>query len=149
MKNNMKSYRQAKPNRFGLHVNVALYTSLMLILISLLLTMMMPLWQQPIPLHDLAIVKTIKKTLPPIVITIDEKGEYQLNTEMQSEQSMSLDAVKKALCKQFRIMDPKQTSICIRSNPGVPYAKVLEVVKWLQDVGAQHVGLLTTQASAS
>jgi biopolymer transport protein ExbD len=144
----MKSYLQPKPHRLRVDMNAALYTSLLLILMSLILTTMVPLFRQPIPLHDLAAMKTNTTTIAPMIITIDQKGGYHLNTEIHSEQSMSLDAIKDVLNKQFKIIDPKQTSICIQSDSTIAYGKVIEVIDWLQELGAQHVGLLTTQPMA-
>jgi len=130
-------------------MSVALYTNLILILMSILLMMMVPLFRQPIPLHELAQIKTHTMVITPIVITINKTGEYQLNTEIEKEQSMTLDTIKKSLNKQFKLMDPTQTSICIKSDPNIPYGKIIEIVDWLQNQGAQHIGLLTTSFDLS
>jgi biopolymer transport protein ExbD len=144
----MKSYLQPKPHRLRVDINTAVYTNLLLILMSLILTTTVPLFRQPIPLHDLAAMKTNTTTIAPIIITIDHKGGYHLNTEIESAQSMSLDVIKDVLNKQFRIMNPKQTSICIQSDSTITYGKVMELIDWLQKLGAQHVGLLTTHSMA-
>lgn len=141
----MKSYLRPKSHRLSVDINMALYTSLILILMSILLIATVPLFRQPIPLHELAAIKTNRTTLAPIIITINQEG-YRLNTDIQPEQLMSLDTIKEALNKQFKIMDPKRTSICIKSDATIPYGKVIEVIDWLESLGAQHVGLLINQS---
>ena len=139
----MKSYLQPKSHRLRIDTNIALYTSLILILMSTLLMIMAPLLRQPLPLHELAQIKT-HAISSPIVITISPTHEYQLNTEMDTQKFMTLEAIKESLIKQFKLMDPKQTSICIKSAPTISYGKVIEMIDWLEAQGAQHIGLLTT-----
>jgi biopolymer transport protein ExbD len=137
----MKTYLQTK-QRSHVELNTSIYAHFILVLTTLLLVTTVPLFKQPTALHDLATLKTHKSNIAPVIISIYPKGEYRLNTAMEAEQSFSLATMKERLKKQFNVIDPKQTSICIKSNSTVTYGQIMEVIEYLQSLGAQHIGLI-------
>jgi biopolymer transport protein ExbD len=138
----MRSYLQPKLHRLRVDAHVTLYGGLMLILTSLLMITMFPLFRQPIPLHDLAAIKNDRATMGVILISIDQRGEYRLNTEVQPEVPIPLEQLKSTLNKQLRLMDPNEISVCIKSASTIPYGTLVAILDWLQSIGVKHIGLL-------
>jgi biopolymer transport protein ExbD len=138
----MKNYLLPKPYRIPIDASLVMYTTFMLMLMTFLLATIVPFVRQRVPKEDLTMIHTSLATLPPIIVYLQEDGQYRLNTGSQSELPMSLETLRITLYKQFRVLDARQTPLCIQSDPTVPYQRIMEVMKLLQALDIQSIGLL-------
>ena len=82
-----------------------------------------------------------QKDQPPVILSIDDKGQLFLNTDNKPDLPLSdedlLQAVQRALAS-----DPLR-DVLVRADTRVPYGRVVGAMVVLQTAGATKLGFLT------
>lgn len=127
-------------------INVVPYVDVMLVLLVIFM-ITAPLLSQGVKIHlpqAEAKALTVKRHLP-IIVTVDEKGQYYLNIAdhpnqpMTSRQLVNRIAAEIVLAKQ----DDEKRTVLVRGDKDVPYGKVVYAMVLLQQAGVVQVGLMT------
>lgn len=78
---------------------------------------------------------------PPIIASVDAKGQYYLNFGDAQDQAMSAVDLATLVAAQLRI-DPL-TPVVVKGDGAVAYNQVVQLMVLLQRAGAPSVGLMT------
>ncbi len=79
---------------------------------------------------------------PPLVATVDAKGQYYLNVGDSQKEPMS--AVDLATLVAAHLQKEPQTPVVVKGDGAVAYNEVVRLMVLLQRAGAPSVGLMTT-----
>jgi biopolymer transport protein TolR len=123
-------------------INVVPYIDVMLVLLVILM-ITAPLLSEGVKV-DLprAKAKTIAtQKEPPLIITVDKKGEYYLNINKKPQQSLAARTLMVRVAAEHQI-DPKR-QVLVKGDRGVDYGKVITLMAMLQNTGIEQVGMLT------
>lgn len=78
---------------------------------------------------------------PPLVLTVDAIGQYFLNEEGSSRQSLDAAALQLQVAAQLQL-DPLR-DVLVRGDQGASYGDVVGAMVLLQQAGVETVGLVT------
>lgn len=125
-------------------INVVPYIDVMLVLLVIFMVTT-PLLSQGIKVNlPQAQAQTIAAVQEPMIISIDEAGNYYLNTTSQPTMPLDAQHLHQAVQQQLKVA-PKQTSrqVFVKADKKVDYGKVVSAMVLLQQAGAINIGLLT------
>lgn len=81
----------------------------------------------------------------PIILSIDEKGQYYLNTTKHPDKPIRARAVLHRVAAEIQIAKRtgKERYVYVRGDKKVDYGKIVRAMVILQKAGADNVGLMT------
>lgn len=135
-------HRQKKKRRPISEINVVPYIDVMLVLLVIFM-ITAPLLTQGV---KVALPQTHSKPLSkensdPLIVTIDEKGQYFINVGGDPKQIITAETLVNRVAAILQL-EPK-TPVYVRGDKQVEYGKVVIVMALLQKSGAPSVGLMT------
>ncbi len=128
-------------------INVVPYIDVMLVLLVIFMVTT-PLLSQGVKVE---LPKTQAKALDakqkqPIIVTVDDKGQYYLNVASKPDQPQNQVVLVNRVAAELRLAQqasqPRQ--VLVKGDTHVDYGSVVKVMGLLQQAGAETVGLLTT-----
>lgn len=126
-------------------INVVPYIDVMLVLLVIFMVTT-PLLSQGIKVNlPQAQAQTIAPAQEPIIVSIDEKGFYYLNTALHPEAALDTHQLSAELSEQLRSAEQKKIprQVFVKGDKKVDYGKVVTAMVLLQQAGAINIGLLT------
>lgn len=133
-------------------INVVPYIDVMLVLLIIFMVTA-PLLSQGIKV-DLPQAKSepIATKLPePIIVSIDARGNYYLNTAANPKQPLSPQELAEQIKPQLQPLLQKNTprQVLVKGDKNVDYGKVVAAMSILQQAGAPTIGLMTQNGETS
>ena len=122
-------------------INVVPYIDVMLVLLIIFMVTT-PLLSQGVKVD---LPKAAAKVLPnenvPIIVSVDQKGNYFLN--IAASPSAPISAADLSHQVATGLQQNKDRKVYVRADQSVDYGKVVAVMVTLQQAGAGSVGLMT------
>jgi len=89
--------------------------------------------------------QTIAPAQEPLIVSIDEKGLYYLNTAIHPEVALNAHQLSLEVSEQLRSAEQKKVprQVFVKGDKKVDYGKVVTAMVLLQQAGAINIGLLT------
>ena len=86
----------------------------------------------------------------PIIVSVNEQGEYFLNINTNPGMPIAPQALKVRVAAELELAkQTKETlNILVKGDKGVAYGKVVLAMSLLKQAGAEQVGLLTDSSEA-
>lgn len=78
---------------------------------------------------------------PPLIVSVDRKGELYLNVGENVKQSKAIDEIQTLVAKALKAKPNRP--VMVAGDHSIDYGKVIDVMTSLQEAGAPKVGLLT------
>jgi biopolymer transport protein TolR len=126
-------------------INVVPYIDVMLVLLVIFMVTT-PLLSQGIKVNlPQAQAQTIAPAQEPMIVSIDEKGLYYLNTATHPETALDVHQLSLEVREQIRNAEQKKAprQVFVKGDKKVDYGKIVTVMVLLQQAGAINIGLLT------
>jgi biopolymer transport protein TolR len=126
-------------------INVVPYIDVMLVLLVIFMVTT-PLLSQGIKVNlPQAQAQTIAPAQEPLIVSIDEKGLYYLNTAEHPEAALDAKQLSRKVSEQLRMAEQKKAprQVLVKGDKKVDYGKVVTAMVLLQQAGAINIGLLT------
>lgn len=127
-------------------INVVPYIDVMLVLLVIFM-ITAPILTQGITVD---LPKTASENLKPsekepIIVSVNQAGEYFLNIHSDPDSPMEPQALMVRVAAELELAKQNQQSInvVVKGDQGVPYGKVVIAMGLLKKAGAEQVGLLT------
>ncbi len=123
-------------------INVVPYIDVMLVLLIIFM-ITAPLIQQgvEIDLPQANAESVDDKDTPPLVVTVDSKGQYFLDVGENTERPISTETLQVRVAAVLR--NKPTTAVMIRGDKNVAYGEVVRAMTSLQAAGVPSIGLLT------
>lgn len=122
-------------------INVVPYIDVMLVLLIIFMVTT-PLLSQGVKVD---LPKAAAKVLPnenvPIIVSVDQKGNYFLNIATTPTAPISAADLSREVATSLQ--QNKDRKVYVRADQSVDYGKVINVMVTLQQAGAGSVGLMT------
>lgn len=142
----------AKRRRMMSEINIVPYVDVMLVLLVIFM-ITTPLLTQgvEIKLPEAQANAIESKEVEPLIVSVDEKGQYFLNISEKPTEAMSAEdlatrvAAELELAKRGNLKRP----VLVKGDKDVNYGAVVRAMALLQAAGAKSVGLLTESPKAS
>ncbi|MFZ0219263.1 MAG: protein TolR [Candidatus Aquirickettsiella sp.] len=126
-------------------INVVPYIDVMLVLLVIFMVTT-PLLSQGIKVNlPQAQAQTIAPAQEPIIVSIDEKGLYYLNTAAHPDAALDAHQLSLEVSQQIHSAEQKKAprQVFVKGDKKVDYGKVVTAMVLLQQAGAINIGLLT------
>jgi len=143
---------QGKSRRVMSEINVVPFIDVMLVLLVVFM-ITTPLLTQGVKVE---LPRTEAKAIPPdqkepLIVTVDSKGNYYLNTASNPDQPLTDRILSNLVQTQLAGTAAGQTQrpVLVRGDKDVNYGKVVEAMVLLQQAGAAKVGLITQPINKS
>lgn len=143
-----RSSRRSKPVS---EINVVPYIDVMLVLLVIFM-ITAPILSQGIQVD---LPKVASETLKPsdrepIIVSVNQQGDYFLNIATQPEQPITPEALKVRVAAELTLVQQTHEAlpVLVKGDQGVAYGKVVEAMALLKQAGAEQVGLLTESSTA-
>lgn len=132
-------------------INVVPYIDVMLVLLVIFMVTT-PLLSQGIKVNlPKARAQTISQSQEPLIVSIDNKGHFYLNTSVHP--SVALDGVQlgQEVRQQLQLAQQKNQvrQVFVKGDKNVNYGKVVGAMVLLQKAGAINIGLITESPDIS
>lgn len=132
-------------------INVVPYIDVMLVLLVIFM-ITAPLLSQGVKV-DLPKAKAeslVNQQKEPIIVTVNQQGQYFLNVAAMPEQPMAPQALMTRVAAELEIAKQQQVKrlVLVRGDQDVNYGKVVQAMVLLQKAGAGTVGLMTEDPPA-
>ncbi len=138
--------RQRRSKRALAEINIVPYIDVMLVLLVIFM-ITTPLLTQGVKVNlPSAKAETLAaKPQPPIIVTVDAKGLYYINTNSNPEQVLSPQAlsIRIAAELQFAQRQGQERQVLVKGDRDVAYGRVVQAMVLLQNAGVPQVGLMT------
>jgi biopolymer transport protein TolR len=141
-----RRYSKKRNRRSLSEINVVPYIDVMLVLLVIFM-ITTPLLTQGV---DVKLPEAKTKAIQsnnetPLIITVDKKGLYYLNTSATPSVPMTPQqlSIKVAASLQLAESAHKSKDVYVKGDEGVDYGKVITVMALLQEAGATNIGLMT------
>jgi len=135
-----KRYRQLA------EINVVPYIDVMLVLLVIFMVTAPLLFQGVNVNLPTANAKPVDaKPLEPIVVSVDDRGDYFLNIALQPTRPiLAQDLFNRVISelKQTQGM-PSQRQVLLKGDKNIDYGRIMQAMVLLQQAGAQNIGLIT------
>ena len=135
-----KRYRQLA------EINVVPYIDVMLVLLAIFMVTAPLLFQGVNVNLPTANAKPVDaKPLEPIVVSVDDRGDYFLNIALQPTRPiLAQDLFNRVISelKQTQGM-PSQRQVLLKGDKNIDYGRIMQAMVLLQQAGAQNIGLIT------
>ena len=131
-----------KRHRPMAEINVVPYIDVMLVLLVIFM-ITAPMLSEGVKVtlpHAKAKTITTQQE-PPLIITVDHKGNYYLNISRKPKQGIAARTLMVRIAAEHQI-DPKR-QVLVKGDQGVDYGKVISLMAMLQNTGIEQVGMLT------
>jgi biopolymer transport protein TolR len=81
----------------------------------------------------------------PIILTVDDKGEYFLNIAEHSEKAMTLEQIGVRVAAELQLDKAAGSKrlVMVKGDKAINYGAVVRAMVLLQQAGAKSVGLMT------
>lgn len=83
-----------------------------------------------------------EESKPPLVASVDAKGQYYLNVGDSQQEPMSAVDLATLVAKHLKV-EP-DTPVVVKGDGAVAYSEIVQLMVLLQRAGAPSVGLMTT-----
>lgn len=127
-------------------INVVPYIDVMLVLLVIFM-IAAPLLSQGVNVNlPQASTKALPpKPEPPLIVSVDQRGQFYLNSATQPQQALSSHALMAEVVSQLELAKEKHQTrdVYVKGDRAVDYGKVVEVMVMLQKAGVENVGLIT------
>jgi biopolymer transport protein TolR len=131
-------------------INVVPYIDVMLVLLIIFM-ITAPLMSQGIkvelPKAGASPLPPDPRNQPPLILSVDQSGNYYLSVGSRPEQALNADTVTERVAAVLR-REPT-TTVLVRADTAVPYGQVVQGMVLLQRAGASQVGFVTDPATAA
>lgn len=137
---------QRKRNRSMAEINVVPYIDVMLVLLVIFM-ITAPLLSQGVHV-DLpkaqAKALSVKQTTP-IIVSVDKKGLYYLNSSESSSVPLPPQQLMNRVAAELAVANQNggKITVLVKGDRQVGYAKVVQAMVLLQRAGVKQVGLMT------
>jgi biopolymer transport protein TolR len=134
-----------KRHRQLAEINVVPYIDVMLVLLVIFM-ITAPLLFQGVNVNlPTANAKPVDSKPPePIILSIDNNGNYYLNISPQPSKIITpQDLFNQVAFKLKQSQETNQRQILIKGDKSVDYGKIMQAMVTLQNAGAQTIGLIT------
>jgi biopolymer transport protein TolR len=135
-----------KSRRSIAEINVVPYIDVMLVLLVIFM-IAAPLLSQGVNVNlPQASAKALPpKQEPPIIVSIDSRGQIYLNTAVQPKMPISAQALAVQIAAQLAVAKQKNQTrdVYVKGDRSTDYGKVVETMVVLQKAGVDNVGLIT------
>ena len=145
MLHNPYQFSQQKRKGPMSEINVVPYIDVMLVLLVIFMVTT-PLLSQGIKVNlPQAQAQTIAPAQEPLIVSVDEKGLYYLNTESNPEKALDAQQLSVTVSEQLRSAEQKKRprQVFVKGDKKVDYGAVVTAMVLLQQAGAVNIGLLT------
>lgn len=127
-------------------INVVPYIDVMLVLLVIFM-ITAPMLSQGVTV-DLpkATSETLKSTdREPIIVSVNQQGEYFLNIHTNPDQPMNPEALTLRVAAELQLAKElgQKLNVLVKGDQGVAYGKVVVAMGLLKQAGAVKVGLMT------
>ena len=122
-------------------INIVPYIDVMLVLLIIFM-ITAPLLTQgvDVKLPEAPAKALSAKAKTPIILSIDRRGNYYLNISKSPHKPLNKNTIIQiARTKLSKTKHP----VYVKGDQGVKYGKVVQAMVWLQQAGADKVGLIT------
>lgn len=135
-------YRRNRRRKLIAEINFVPYIDVTLVLLIIFM-LTAPLQQNAVEVN-LPVASGAKITGKelPLIISIQQDGQYFLSEKENSEQAVLLSDLLSRIAKIYKL-NP-QTQVYIKGDTAVDYGKVVLVMAALKEAGVPHVGLMTS-----
>ena len=125
-------------------INVVPYIDVMLVLLVIFM-ITAPLLMQgvQVELPDAHANALPENSEPPIVVSVDVNGQYFLNISEHPDEPVNLHPLQVRVAAELK-MHPDR-AVMVKGDRYVDYGKVVQAMVWLQQAGANQVGLVTEE----
>jgi biopolymer transport protein TolR len=138
--------RQRRSKRALAEINIVPYIDVMLVLLVIFM-ITTPLLTQGVKVNlPAAKAETLAaKPQPPIIVTVDSKGLYYINTNSNPEQVLSPQALSVRVSAELQLAQRQgqERQVLVKGDRDVPYGRVVQAMVLLQQAGVPQVGLMT------
>lgn len=127
-------------------INVVPYIDVMLVLLVIFM-ITAPMLTQGVTV-DLpkAASETLKSTdREPVIVSVNQQGDYFLNIDAHPEQAISEQALMVRVAAELELakQNHETLNVLVKGDQGVMYGKVVVAMGLLKQAGAEQVGLVT------
>jgi biopolymer transport protein TolR len=135
--------RRSSLNRLNADINVVPYIDVMLVLLVIFM-ITAPLLTQGINVHlPNAKGKAISTKKEPIILSIDQKGNYFLNNTKQPSKAITKQQLLSTIYAIMHKDKKNSPAIYVKGDKDVEYGKIVTAMSLLQKAGATQIGLFT------
>lgn len=123
-------------------INVVPYIDVTLVLLIIFM-ITAPLVQTgvDVDLPQADAVAVEQKNTPPIIVTVDQQGQFYIDIGSNNETAVSAEVLLYRVAAVLR--NKPETQVYIRGDHNVAYGKVVVVMAALKNAGVPNVGLMT------
>ncbi len=123
-------------------INVVPYIDVMLVLLIIFMVTA-PLISQgvKVDLPKASAQPIEQQDIPPIIASVDVKGDYYLN--LGDNQEQAVDGEDMAALVQAQLAKAPETPVVVKGDGAVAYSEVIQLMVLLQKAGVPSVGLMT------
>lgn len=135
-----KSRRHQK--KLVAEINVVPYIDVMLVLLIIFMVTA-PLLQQGVAV-ELPKAKANaldQEAKPPLIVSVNEKGEYFLNVTQDPQAPISAESLLLRVAAEHA--RAPQRTVLVKGDVNVPYGKVVQAMVMCQQAGVPKVGIVT------
>jgi biopolymer transport protein TolR len=139
-----KTPRPNRLKRLKAEINVVPYIDVMLVLLVIFM-ITAPLLTQGINVNlPYATGKKIPHKRKSIIVSVNQRGQYFLNTSTTPHQPINAQTLLSDISAQLHNNKTKQQpSVSVKGDKNVNYGKVITAMSLLQKAGAKDIGLFT------
>lgn len=144
----MSSTLRSNRKRSGLlaEINVVPYIDVMLVLLVIFM-ITAPLLTQGVSVNlPQASSKALPpKTVEPIIVSVDQTGQYYMNIEQSPNQSINAQQLMVDISAALQLAQQKheQRDVYVKGDRNANYGAVMQAMVLLQKAGVDNVGLIT------
>ncbi|KPJ68055.1 MAG: hypothetical protein AMJ43_01205 [Coxiella sp. DG_40] len=135
-----------KQNRLLAEINVVPYIDVMLVLLVIFM-ITAPLLSQGVKVNlpQAAARPLSTKDQEPVIISVDEKGNYYLNLANNPNRPIDANVLVSRVTAELQVAKNhnQQRQVLIKGDREVNYGKIVQVMVLLQHAGVLNVGLMT------
>lgn len=140
-----------KTRRAIAEINVVPYIDVMLVLLVIFM-IAAPLLSQGVNVNlPQASAKALPpKQEPPVIVSVDSRGQMYLNTASQPKMPISAQALAVQIAAQLIVAKQKNQTrdVYVKGDRAADYGKIMEAMVILQKAGVENVGLITQPSSS-
>jgi biopolymer transport protein TolR len=133
-------------------MNVVPYIDVMLVLLVIFMITAPMLTQGiTVDLPKTASTAVESSDREPIIVSVNNVGDYFLNISDNPETPMNLDDISVRVAAELTLAsnEHQKINVLVKGDKGVPYGKVVLAMGSLKAAGADKVGLLTDSSSTT
>jgi biopolymer transport protein TolR len=138
--------RQRRSKRALAEINIVPYIDVMLVLLVIFM-ITTPLLTQGVKVNlpNAKAESLAPKPQPPIIVTVDAKGLYFINTNSNPEQALSPEALSVRVAAELQLAQRQgqERQVLVKGDRDVAYGRVVQAMVLLQNAGVPQVGLMT------